>query len=159
MTEKQLREMINKRIRVILNEKGPTLGAGEAELERGLGKVQNRTSKMTKRQRIQAIVPVLQKFGITSADLPMIKAVLSKMAGEEEPAAEEPAPTPEPTNEGSLDSKAEKLDKTQAWQMLQKAVATKPTTQQADFILDLINKFNLDDSVKRRLKMQIKNMA
>jgi hypothetical protein len=43
--------------------------------------------------------------------------------------------------------------------MLQKAVDNKPATQQADFVIDLINKFNLDDSAKRRLKMTIKNMA
>ena len=372
MKESELRAIIREHIKRTLKEAGPSLGAGSAELERGLGKISTRSSQLTKRQRVQAVIPVLQKFGITSADLPMIKAVLSKMS---EPT---PKPKPEPeveenytagvdeneynvidkatgeivtdqplkkdlakkfaakkkgwvikavneasrfkgreiypdwvtpdqmkgmirnvrdltkgalyailepgmnvwqaeyeyagkagpmhlfkstaqgtgdesdmeftdaelndlvksaeislmeslnearlkkvtkqmwskmsddeqanallsavkdpdkaesligskweslpsqvtsnmhlfekltrvakhkklkVSEGALDSKSEKLDKSQAWQMLVKAVDSKPATQQADFIVDLINKFNLDDSVKRRLKMQIKNMA
>lgn len=338
MKESELRAIIREHIKRTLKEAGPSLGAGSAELERGLGKISTRSSQLTKRQRVQAVIPVLQKFGITSTDLPMIKAVLSKMS---EPT---PKPKPEPeveenytagvddgnasvneasrfkgkeiypnwvtpdqmkgmvrnvrdltkgalyailepgmdvwqaeyeyagkagpmhlfkstaqgtgdesdmeftdaelndlvksaeislmeslnearrkkvtkqmwskmsddeqanallsavkdpdkaesligskwealpsqvtsnmylfekltrvakhkklkVSEGALDSKSEKLDKSQAWQMLVKAVDSKPATQQADFIIDLINKFNLDDSVKRRLKMQIKNMA
>jgi membrane protein involved in colicin uptake len=62
-------------------------------------------------------------------------------------------------NLSSLQNKGEKLDKTQAFQMLQRALSQKPSTMQADFVVDLINKFNLPDSAKRRLKMIIKNMA
>ena len=171
MKESELRAIIREHVKKTLKEAGPNLGAGASEFERGLDKVDNRASRLSKKQRIQAVIPVLQKFGITSNDVPLIKAVLAKM----NKAAAAPAPEPEVEEnytagvhdgdagkslaEGSLDSKGEKLEKTQAFQMLQKAVSSKSATQQADFVVDLINKFNLDDSAKRRLKMTIKNMA
>lgn len=171
MKESELRAIIREHIKRTLKEAGPSLGAGGEELVRGAEKVSGRVAKLTKRQRIQSVIPLLQKFGITSADLPMIKAVLAKMSvPEPEPKAEpeveenytagvDDGAAGDSLAEGALDSKSEKLDKTQAWNMLKKAVDTKPASQQADFIVDLINKFNLDDSAKRRLKMQIKNMA
>jgi hypothetical protein len=173
MKESELRAIIREHVKKTLKEAGPNLGAGASEFERGLDKVDDRASRLSKKQRIQAVIPVLQKFGITSNDVPLIKAVLAKM----NKAAAAPAPAPEPEveenytagvddgdagkslAEGSLDSKSEKLAKTDAFKMLQKAVDNKPATQQADFVIDLINKFNLDDSAKRRLKMTIKNMA
>ena len=165
MKEQELRSMIREHIRKALSEAGPSLGAGTGELERGLGKVSDRTSRLSKRQKIKAVLPILKKFGIQSSDLPMIKSLLSKMQAAEKPA--EPEVEENYTagihdgkvTEGALDAKSAKLDKSQAWQMLLKAVESKPATQQADFVLDLINKFNLDDSVKRRLKMQIKNLS
>lgn len=168
MKESELRAIIREHVKKTLKEAGPRLGAGQAELERGLGKISGRASRLTKRQKMKAVLPVLQKFGISAGDLPMIKAALTKMS------APEPKPEPEVEEnytagvddgdagksiaESSLDAKADKLDKSQAWQMLQKAVQSKPASQQAEFIVDLVGRFNLDDSVKRKLKMQIKNM-
>ena len=214
MKEAELRRIIREHIKRLLES--PSLGAGSSELERGLGKIEKRASNLTPRQRVAAVLPVLQKFGIQSSDLSLIKLELSKAAkqatvqdasvekAEDDAKAKEaeakakaaekakPAPTEEPAekeeptkkeeqytagvddnvagkafkrpkamqeNLTSLYSKAEKVDKTQAFQMLQRAVAQKPSTMQADFVVDLINKFNLDDSAKRRLKMIIKNMA
>jgi membrane protein involved in colicin uptake len=179
---------------------------------------------------VAAVLPVLQKFGIQSSDLSLIKIELAKAikqsavqdasaekaeadkkaaakakadaeakakadAEAKKAAASKTAPTkttdvksdsetPEKTEEqytagvddnvagkafkrstrmqenlSSLQTKGEKLDKTQAFQMLQRALSQKPSTMQADFVVDLINKFNLPDSAKRRLKMIIKNMA
>lgn len=173
MKESELRAIIREHIKKTLKEAGPSLGAGGVELERGAEKVSARVSRLSRRQRIASVIPLLQKFGITSGDLPMIKAVLAKAnsnaaaaAAEAEPEVEEnytagvdDGAAGDSLAEGALDAKANKLDKTQAWNMLKKAVDTKPASQQADFVVDLINKFNLDDSAKRRLKMQIKNMA
>jgi hypothetical protein len=206
MKETELRRIIREHIKRLLE--GPSLGAGSSELERGLGKIEKRASNLTPRQRVAAVLPVLQKFGIQSSDLSLIKIELAKAAkqatvqdasadkaaddaaakakADAEAKADTETPEEEPTkkeeqytagvddnyagkafkrpkamqeNLTSLYSKAEKVDKTQAFQMLQRAVAQKPSTMQADFVVDLINKFNLDDSAKRRLKMIIRNMA
>jgi hypothetical protein len=175
MKESELRAIIREHVKKTLKEAGPSLGAGGAELSRGAEKVSGRVSRLSKRQRLKAVIPVLQKFGITSGDLPMIKAMISKAnadAAAAKAGAEAEAEVEEnytagvddgdagnSIKEGSLDTRSAKLDKTQAFKMLQKAVDTKPASMQADFIVDLINKFNLDDSAKRRLKMQIRNMA
>ena len=165
MKEKELRSVIRKHIKKMINEAGPRLGAGAGELERGLGKVSKRASRFTKRQRIQALIPVLKKFNVQVGDIPLIKSALVKLGQSEEAPKEEnytagvdDGNKGESLQEAGLDSKSEKLDKSQAFQMLKKAVATKPMTQQVDFVIDLINKFNLDDSAKRKLKMQLKNM-
>ena len=206
MKEADLRKLVRVHIKRLL-EATPGLGAGSVDIERGLGKIEKRATGLTARQRVAAVIPVLQKFGIQPNDLSLVKIELSKAskqtsvqqasvdkaeddaeekakADAEEKAKADAEETPEKTEEqytagvddnvagksfkrsksmqenlSSLRDKGEKLDKTQAFQMLQRAVAQKPSTMQADFVVDLINKFNLDDSAKRRLKMIIKNMA
>ena len=231
MNESELRRVIRGHIKRLL-EAGPSLGAGGSDIERGLSKIEKRASSLTPRQRVAAVLPVLQKFGIQTNDLSLIKIELAKAVkqsavqdasaekaeddkaaaekakadaeakakadaeakakadAEAKAAAKAPAKTPteketpEKTEEqytagvddnvagkafyrskrvsenlSALQSKGEKLDKTQAFQMLQRALSQKPSTMQADFVVDLINKFNLPDSAKRRLKMIIKNMA
>ena len=88
MKESELRAIIREHVKKTLKEAGPNLGAGASEFERGLDKVDDRASRLSKKQRIQAVIPVLQKFGITSNDVPLIKAVLAKM----NKAAAAPAP-------------------------------------------------------------------
>jgi len=236
MNESELRRVIRGHIKRLL-EAGPSLGAGGSDIERGLSKIEKRASSLTPRQRVAAVLPVLQKFGVQINDLSLIKVELAKATkqaavqqasvekaeddkaaaekakadaeakakadaeanakadAEAKAAAKAPAKTPteketpeketpEKTEEqytagvddnvagkafyrskrvsenlSALQSKGEKLDKTQAFQMLQRALSQKPSTMQADFVVDLINKFNLPDSAKRRLKMIIKNMA
>ena len=241
MKEQELRRVIRDHIKRLM-EAGPSLGAGGSDIERGLSKIEKRASSLTPRQRVAAVLPVLQKFGIQTNDLSLIKIELAKAvkqsavqdasaekaeadkeaavkakaeaeakakadaeakakadAEAKKAAATKPATTkttdvksdtgtdtetPEKTEEqytagvddnvagkafkrstrmqenlSSRQNKGEKLDKTQAFQMLQRALSQKPSTMQADFVVDLINKFNLPDSAKRRLKMIIKNMA
>ena len=241
MKEQELRRVIRDHIKRLM-EAGPSLGAGGSDIERGLSKIEKRASSLTPRQRVAAVLPVLQKFGIQTNDLSLIKIELAKAvkqsavqdasaekaeadkeaaakakadaeakakayaeakakadAEAKKAAATKPSTTkttdvksdtgtdtetPEKTEEqytagvddnvagkafkrstrmqenlSSLQNKGEKLDKTQAFQMLQRALSQKPSTMQADFVVDLINKFNLPDSAKRRLKMIIKNMA
>ena len=241
MKEQELRRVIRDHIKRLM-EAGSLIGAGGSDIERGLSKIEKRASSLTPRQRVAAVLPVLQKFGIQTNDLSLIKIELAKAvkqsavqdasaekaeadkeaavkakadaeakakadaeakakadAEAKKAAATKPATTkttdvksdtgtdtetPEKTEEqytagvddnvagkafkrstrmqenlSSLQNKGEKLDKTQAFQMLQRALSQKPSTMQADFVVDLINKFNLPDSAKRRLKMIIKNMA
>jgi hypothetical protein len=164
MNENELRGVIRNQIRKVLSE-APRLGAGGAEIERGLGKISKRTSRFTKRQRVQALLPVLKKFNIQSDDIPYIKAALAKMNKEVEPEVEEnftagvdDGDASKSLGEGALDSKGEKLEKTQAFQMLKKALNSKPANQQAEFVLDLINKMGMDDSAKRKLKLKVKQI-
>jgi hypothetical protein len=178
MNEKELRTVIRKQIKNVLSEAGPKLGAGGSEIERGLGKIGGRTSRFTKRQRIQAVLPLLKKFNIQTGDLPLIKAALGKLYAADAAAAAEPEVEENYTagiddgdagsmasseagkslEEGALDSKGEKLEKTQAFQMLKKALNSKPANQQAEFVLDLITKMGMDDSAKRKLKMKVKQI-
>jgi len=164
MNENELRGVIRNQIRKVLSE-APRLGAGGAEIERGLGKISKRTSRFTKRQRVQALLPVLKKFNIQTGDIPYIKAALAKMNKEVEPEVEEnftagvdDGDASKSLGEGALDSKGEKLEKTQAFQMLKKALNSKPANQQAEFVLDLINKMGMDDSAKRKLKLKVKQI-
>ena len=174
MNENELRGVIRKQIRKVLSE-APRLGAGGAELERGLGKISGRTSRFTKRQRVQSVLPVLKKFNIQAGDLPYIKAALAKMDKEAKPEEEveenytaglddgdagsmASSEAGKSLGEGALDSKGEKLEKTQAFQMLKKALNSKPANQQAEFVLDLITKMGMDDSAKRKLKMKVKQI-
>ena len=89
MKEKELRNVIRKHIKKVITEAGPRLGAGAGELERGLGKISKRASRFTKRQRIQALLPVLKKFNVQVGDIPLIKSALVKLGQSEEAPAEE----------------------------------------------------------------------
>lgn len=169
MNENELRGVIRKQIKKVLSE-APRLGAGGAELERGLGKIGGRTSRFSRRQRVQAVLPVLKKFNIQAGDLPYIKASLAKMmkadaTAEAEPEMEEnytagvdDGDASKSISENALDSKGDKLEKTQAFQMLKKALQSKPANQQAEFVMDLITKMGMDDSAKRKLRMKVKQI-
>ena len=164
MNENELRGVIRKQIRKVLSE-APRLGAGGAELERGLGKISGRTSRFTRRQRVQSVLPVLKKFNIQAGDLAYIKSALAKMNKEAEPEVEEnftagvdDGDASKSLGESALDSKGEKLEKTQAFQMLKKALNSKPANQQAEFVMDLISKMGMDDSAKRKLRMKVKQI-
>jgi hypothetical protein len=56
----------------------------------------------------------------------------------------------------SLASKTDKLEQSQAYKMLMKSIATKPTTQQVQFAIDFLSNLPLDDAGKQRLKSQIR---
>ncbi len=49
-----------------------------------------------------------------------------------------------------------RVDKTQAMQMMKKTLATKPATQQTDFVIDMINSLGLKDGAKKRLLLKMR---
>ena len=166
MNENELRGVIRKQIRKVLSE-APRLGAGGAELERGLGKIGGRTSRFSRRQRVQALLPVLKKFNVEVGDIPYIKAALAKMMKADAATAAEPeveenytagVDDGDATVNETLDSKGDKLEKTQAFQMLKKALQSKPANQQAEFVMDLITKMGMDDGAKRKLRLKVKQI-
>ena len=162
MNENELRGVIRKQIRKVLSE-APRLGAGGAELERGLGKIGGRTSRFSRRQRVQALLPVLKKFNIEVGDLPYIKSALTKMMKADAAATAEPEMEEnytagiddgDATVNETLDSKGDKLEKTQAFQMLKRALGPKNANQQAEFVFSLIDKLGLDASAKQKIRMK-----
>ena len=56
----------------------------------------------------------------------------------------------------ALSSKMGRVDKTQAMGMLKKTLATKPATQQVDFIIAMIQGFDLKDAAKSRLILKMR---
>mgnify|MGYP003653328503 CR=1 FL=1 len=56
----------------------------------------------------------------------------------------------------TLTTKMDRVDKTQEMGMLKKTLATKPATQQVDFIIAMIQGFELQDAAKSRLILKMR---
>tara|TARA_R100000664_G_C2662946_1_gene78304 strand:+ start:95 stop:343 length:249 start_codon:yes stop_codon:yes gene_type:complete len=52
----------------------------------------------------------------------------------------------------ALTNRMDRVDKTQAMKMLQKAFATKPASQQAEFVAQLVKKLNLKGNIGLLIK-------
>jgi hypothetical protein len=110
----------------------------------------------------------LKTFGITATELTSLRGQVSRQLKgyENAPVAESKlneldldnsTSQEDSTSQGGLDSKGEKLEKTQAYQMLVKAIENKPATAQVAFVIDMLSKLPLDDTAKRMLKMKIRS--
>jgi len=176
-TEKELRNEIRKHVQKMLKEYQPggflqsvgtqaraSLGSGRSMLDKYLGDVDTeRLAKLPKMQKVSLLAALMKTFGITANDLTALRAQVSRqLKADTVPAA----PTEATVEEGminelemssTLASKGEKVEKTQAYQMLLKAIENKPASQQTAFVIDLISKLPLDDSAKRMIKMKIRS--
>ena len=164
MKEEQLREMIRKEILKKLDEspdgfsrsvRGVSgLSRARTGLERSFGKIDTAAiSKLNRSQKVRLLTSLLSNVGITAQDFAAIKSQVGRNL------ADTIAPADESVNEDSaLDARGEKLDKTQAFKQLIKVMGNKPSTAQADFVMDLIGKLGLDDSAKRKLRMKVKQI-
>lgn len=164
MKESELRSMIRKQIKESLKENDSflkqvggsvraKLGSRRQMLDRILSTIDTeRLTKLPRVQKIDLLVALIQKFGISEQDFASIKSRVQRNLGLGE-SIEEAEGT---KLSGSLASRGEKLEKTQAFKMLMKAVEAKPTVQQVDFAIDFLSKLPLDDAGKRRLKMKIR---
>jgi len=179
-TEKELRNEIRKHVRNMLAESTgnsfiknvgsqvrASLGGGRSMLDKALGGMDvERLAKLPRMQKVGLLTTLMKTFGITAneltalrgqvarglkADSPMEEGKLNELEFGSDTASEKPAAG------GALASKAEKVEKTQAYQMLVKAIENKPATQQVAFVIDMLSKLPLDDSAKRMLKMKIKS--
>jgi hypothetical protein len=163
MKEKQIREIVRNQIIKKMNEApsrfSQDIGSvrGLSRAKSGLGKSLDKVdtsaiSKLGRSQKIKLLTSLLSNVGITAQDFGAIKnAVGRNLAGTIAPADE----SIEEAN--ALDARGDKLDKTQVFKQLVKVVNTKPASMQADFVMDLIGKLNLDDSAKRKLRMKVKS--
>lgn len=131
------------------------LGARRDTLDRILSTIDtHRLSKLPNSQKVDLLVALVQIFGISARDFASIKSRVQRMIGDDSSVTEADAPS----LPASLASKGEKLEKTQAYQMLMKSIATKPAAQQVDFAIQFLNNLPLDDAGKQRLKMKIRQL-
>ena len=109
-------------------------------------------------QQAAGLLQVVQAIsGGNSTTGKMLGRMLTK-GGISAPAA--PAPMPEPVQEAemssALASKKGRVDKTQAMKTMLRTLASKPATQQVDFVVSMIKDMDLKDSAKKRLVLKLR---
>ena len=157
------------------------LGGRRQQLDRILASIDSdRLSRLPREQKVDLLVALMAQFGIDNRDFSAIKSrvqrslsatasadaaaptdmgmptesKVTKRALQTEAEYETPAA---PTVKGTLAGRGERLQKTQAFQQLVKALETQPSTKQADYILDLLTQLPLSDPAKQRLKLKIRS--
>ena len=115
-------------------------------------------------QKASAVLMIVQKLiGDDSQAVEKLKRELQsksvRSAVIEPPAADAVA---ENVNErddlkGTLAGKKERMEKTQAFKMLTRALQGKPSTQQVDFVFAMLDSLPLDQTAKNRLRMKFRS--
>jgi hypothetical protein len=161
MKENVLRDMIRKQIKETITEQPAVRGA----VEKGLGRIEKMAGvKMLKKALAQG-GPQAQAAGlhavvkVISGDNPTTAKLLARMLmkkGIDTPETGESDPTPDVTEarrrSSQLDARMGKVDKTQAMKMMRKVLSTKPATQQAEFVADLVKNLNLKGNITLLIK-------
>jgi len=166
MKQDILRTMIRKQIKSSLNEVGNFKEAApdaRSQVSSTLGKAEKMTSvKMLKKalgqggpqQKASGLLAVVK--AISDSD-PQVMKTLGRMLMKSQETPGDigtPAGAADSVDEAipaSLASRSARVDKTQSMKMLKTALGTKPATQQADFVLDLLKGLNLKKGAKQRL--------
>ena len=180
MKEKILREAIRKQIIKKLNEAPDRfskqvggavrsrLGRARQPLDLALKKIDvQKLARLPRQQKVGLLISLLQSVGITASDFDAIRARVSRgladtIAPADESVNEAPLPDLDQVGDAaasgnkSLDTKKEKLQKTQAFQMLSRQLANKSPKVQYDFVVSLLNDLPLDDTAKRMMKMKLR---
>ena len=137
-------------------------------LDKYLGNVDTeRLAKLPKIQKVQLLASLMKTFGITANELTSLRAQVSRQlkgsevtpdAGMAEGVINELELDNSTSSDklGALGTKKEKMEKTQAYQMMIKALENRPASAQADFVLQLLQSLPLDDSAKTKIKMKIR---
>lgn len=159
------------------------LGTGRNLLDRALDMIDTeKLSRLPRQQKIELIAAMIGQLGVTAQDFNAVKSRVQRMltmSNVSEPYTEGKLNEEETdtVNElefgqkaslgsiakakqdlgGGLASKKEKMEKTQAYQMMVKALENKPANAQVDFVIDFLNSLPLDDAAKTKLKMKIKS--
>ena len=127
MNESKLRETIRKEIRTSLKEVDVTTGVeretGKIEKNAGVKMLKRALSQGSPRQQAAGLVKVINAISGGSA---AVKNALIMMLKQSNPATEEPTPdvaVEESAINPALASRQSRVDKTQAMQMLKKAIA------------------------------------
>ena len=172
MSEQELREMVRKQITTMMNEAPDDsflgrvgssvrarLGGRRQQLNKLLGDIDTvKLSRLPKTQKIDLITALMKQFGISSRDFGTIKSRvqrdLAQMPVGESIDEMEMDPGPE-KDLGSLGTRQDRLEKTQAFQQLTKALQNKPDTVKTDFVMSMLGSLNLDDVEKKKLKRKI----
>tara|TARA_R100000664_G_C2713877_1_gene109718 strand:+ start:170 stop:649 length:480 start_codon:yes stop_codon:yes gene_type:complete len=153
MKEDILRTMIRKQIKSSLKEAAPrgqvATTLGRVEKMAGVKMLKKALGQGGPQQQAAGLLAVVRAI---SGDSPQVAKMLARMLtrkGIDDPGSE---PAPDMQEAKSLDVRGDKLDKTQAMKMLQKSFATKPANQQAEFIANLVKKFNLKGNISMLIK-------
>ena len=155
MKQDMLRSMIRKQIKSSLKEAAPD---ARSQVSSTLGRAEKMTSvKMLKKalgqggpqQQASGLLAVVKAI---SENDPQVMRTLARMLMK----SDDTKPTTEPsvTTEAipaSLKARSARVDKTQAFKMMKSTLDTKPATQQADFVLDLLKGLSLKKGAKQRL--------
>jgi hypothetical protein len=168
MKETTLRNMIRKQIKESLKEApmakasvGSKLGsieklAGVKMLKKALGQGTPAQQAAGLLQVVQAISGDDTQVAKQLSRMLMKKDSLSGDMGKPAGAADRFESIEEAEVSSALASKMGRVDKTQAMQMMKKTLATKPATQQTDFVIDMINSLGLKDGAKKRLLLKMR---
>lgn len=165
--EKALRDAIRKEIKEAIGDRsflskvgsqirGP-LGARKSALDQAMKFIDvDRLKRLSPNIKVDLLTALADQFGIGPSDFRSIQSrVLRKLKqGQMQDAV--PVTEAEGGVSRALSTQKEKLDDTQAMQRLIKMLATKPSTQQVDFIMQLLNSMPLKDDAKNKLKMRIR---
>jgi len=160
MKEDLLRGMIRKQIKSSLKEVDYTSKA-RGQVGSALGKIEKMAGiKMLKKalgqgsptQQAAGLLKVVQAIsGNNPLTAKQLARMLLKTTGSE--------PAAEPMEEAvpaSLSAKMGRVDKTSAMKMMKANLGTKPASQQADFVIDLLNNLGLKPAAKQRLLLKMR---
>jgi len=153
MKEDVLRKMVRKQIKSSLKEATP-----RGQVATTLGRVEKMAGVKMLRKALGQGGPQQQAAGLLavvkaiSGDSPIVAKLLSRMLVKQGIDSPSDGGGEMATEAKSLDVRADKLDKTQAMKMLQKSFAQKPANQQAEFIANLVKKFNLKGNISMLIK-------
>jgi hypothetical protein len=182
-TEKELRTEIRKHVRKMLAESNgnsfiknvgsqvrASLGGGRTMLDKALGGMDvERLAKLPRMQKVGLLAALMQAFGITAYDLTALRGQVVRGMKAVEPVEEaklnelefssgsDSEASTDSKLTGALASKGEKVEKTQAYKMLVKAIENKPALQQAEYVFDMLSKLPLDDAAKTKIRMKVKS--
>ena len=158
MKEDTLRGMIRKQIKTSLKESPiarTQVGAklGSIEKMAGVKMLKKALGQGTPAQQAAGLLQVVQAI---SGNNPATAKMLARMIMKKGIAADEPTAPVSEDMSSALKSKKGRVDATQAMKMMKSTLATKPATQQTDFVVALINDLGLKDSAKKRLLLKLR---
>jgi hypothetical protein len=158
MNETILRNMIRHQIKNTLTEQPSASG----RVATTLGRVEKMAGVKMLKKALGTGGPAQQAAGLhavvksISGDNPQTAKLLARALMKKGSDAPDPAPAPTPeVNEkvsASLTSRMGKLDKTQAMKMMRAALRTKPASQQAEFVADLVKNLDLKGNITLLIK-------
>ena len=158
MNETILRNMIRHQIKNTLTEQPSASG----RVATTLGRVEKMAGVKMLKKALGTGGPAQQAAGLhavvksISGDNPQTAKLLARALMKKGSDAPDPAPAPTPeVNEkvsASLTSRMGKLDKTQTMKMMRAALRTKPASQQAEFVADLVKNLDLKGNITLLIK-------
>ena len=170
--EKAIRIAIRKQIKEALSDRSglekvssrirSAVGPGRTQLSKALQLVDiDKIQKLPAKVKVELIATLVEKFGMSADDFRVIQSrVLHKLKqGQVDSTPDETVAESNMLDEEmptALATQKDKLDDTQAMKRLMKMVSTKPSNDQVEFIMSMVQGMPLKDDAKNKLKMRIR---